>query len=395
MKKAWLLGGLAIVVLIALALAAQGGRMALPEALAKVGLGKGKENKPDVTLEFVAGEVVQPVHMALSKVVQFSGPLVAPNTAVVRSKSAGTLLGLSVAEGSRVQAGQVMGSVDAAEISARMAERRALLESARAQAEQAQRTHATNERLADQQFISATALDNSRSALQTAQAQLAAAQASLDALRVAHRETVLLAPIAGVVAKRLALPGEKLSMEQPVLSIVDLRRLELAGNVGTHEVALLTTGMPVQVQVEGVAAPVAGTLARIAPAAEAGTRSIGVTIEMDNPKEALRAGQYALASVQLSDAVQRLTLPITAIGSSGGQEHVWLIADGVLARRAVTTGRRDEREGRVEVLQGLQPGAQVLAARFDGLREGTKAVVVARKSASVAATADSAPAVTR
>jgi hypothetical protein len=47
------------------------------------------------------------------------------------------------------------------------------------------------------------------------------------------------------------------------------------------------------------------------------------------------------------------------------------------------------------VLQGLQPGAQVLAARFDGLREGTKAVVVARKSASVAAAADSAPVVTR
>ena len=45
-----------------------------------------------------------------------------------------------------------------------------------------------------------------------------------------------------------------------------------------------------------MATPVTGQLARIAPAAEAGTRSIGVTVGLDNPKETLRAGQYALAA---------------------------------------------------------------------------------------------------
>jgi hypothetical protein len=54
-------------------------------------------------------------------------------------------------------------------------------------------------------------------------------------------------------------------------------------------------------------------------------------------------------------------------------------------------GRRDEREGRVEVLQGLSPAALVLAARFDNLREGAKASVVADKSAAVASAAASSP----
>jgi hypothetical protein len=45
----------------------------------------------------------------------------------------------------------------------------------------------------------------------------------------------------------------------------------------------------------------------------------------------------------------------------------------VLARRAVKLGRRDERVGKVEVLQGVSPASQVLAARFDNLREGAKA----------------------
>jgi membrane fusion protein (multidrug efflux system) len=157
--------------------------------------------------------------------------------------------------------------------------------------------------------------------------------------------------------------------------------------VGTHEVSQLSPGAAVQVKVEGVEAPVVGKIARIAPAAEVGTRSIGVTIELPNAKEVLRAGQYALARVELADPQPRLTVPATAVGNAGGQDHVWLIESGVLARRAVTVGRRDEREGRVELLNGVAAGSQVLAARFDNLREGGKAVVVAPRAVAAAASA--------
>ena len=71
-----------------------------------------------------------------------------------------------------------------------------------------------------------------------------------------------------------------------MLTIVDLATLELAGSVGTHEVALLAPGMPVQVRVEGVDEPVTGRLERIAPAAEPGTRSIGVTVGARQPEGA-------------------------------------------------------------------------------------------------------------
>jgi RND family efflux transporter MFP subunit len=322
---------------------------------------------------------------------EFSGPLVAPQTAIVRAKAGGTLLALNVAEGSRVAAGQTIGRIELAELGSRVAERNALLESARAALAQAERTHTSNERLAAQQFISSSALDGSRAALDTARANLAAAQASLDTTRVGLRDANLMAPIAGIVAKRHALPGEKVSPEQQVLTIIDLARLELAGMVGTHEVARIRPGLLVQVRVEGVDQPVAGRVARIAPAAEPGTRSIGVTIELANPKELLRAGQYALVRAELADDTDRLTLPANAVGTTSGQDHVWLIEGGQLVRRAITVGRRDERQGRVEVLQGLTPASQVLAARFDNLREGAKATVVAAKSAPVASAAASTP----
>lgn len=381
MRKVWWVGGVVVIAAAGVAaamVAQQGGK-------------KNKDGKPEVTLEFAPREVVAPTLAAMHSLIEFSGPLVAPRTATVRAKAEGTLLSLTVGEGSRVRAGQILGTQDGANLASRLVERNALLEAARASVSQAERTHASNQRLSDQQFISPIALDQSKLALDGARAQARAAAAQLDTLRLASRDTQIVAPIDGVVARRHVVAGEKLSAEQPVLTVVDLGHLELAGAVGTHEVSQLSPGMPVKVMVEGVSVPMAGKLARIAPAAEPGTRSIGVTIELPNPKEVLRAGQYALATVQLEDDTQRLTLPTTAIGNTGGQDHVWVLEAGALSRRAVMLGRRDPREGRVEVLQGVQPASQVLAARFENLREGAKAVLAPRESAAVAPAAAAKP----
>jgi len=373
MRKQWIYGGVAVAILA-------GGTGVAVFASKGDSPKKPDDKKAEVALEFTAGEVVKPTKVSMPELIEFSGPLVAPGTVVVRSKSAGTLLSLAVAEGSRVHVGQALGQVDLEELRYRAAERSASVESARAQLEQAERQYKANQGLADQKFIASTALDTSRAALEAARASLLSAKAQYDTSQVVLRQAALVAPINGVVSKRHALPGEKLAPEQQMLSIVDLSKLELAGLVGTHEVSRLKPGMAVNVRIEGVDKPVEARIARIAPAAEPGTRSIGVTLELSNPKEEFRAGQYALARVELQDDAQRLAVPIAAVGSTSGQDHVWMIEKGALVRRIVTTGRRDQREGRVEVLQGLSPDAQVLAARFDNLREGSKAEVVAAKS---------------
>ncbi len=342
--------------------------------------------KPEVPLEFAATEVVRPTMASMPLVIEFSGPLVAPRTAVVRAKAAGTLLGLRVGEGSRVKAGQLLGDIDLADLQSRVTERSASVESAQAALAEAERQHAANVGLASQNFISPTALQSSQARLDAARAQLKSVQAQLATVRLGVKEAALVSPIAGIVGKRHVVPGEKVSAEQQLLTVVDLSSLELAGTVGTHEVSQLQPGQPVQVGVEGSVQPVTGRIERIAPAAETGTRSIGVVVSLDNRKEQFRAGQYAMGKVVLADETQRLTLPMSAIGSTSGQEQVWVIEGGALLRRAITTGRRDDVQARVEVLQGLAPNATVLAARFDNLRDGAKAMV-AGKSASAASAA--------
>ncbi len=336
-----------------------------------------RAKKVETPLVFEQREVVRPTMAVMPLAVEFSGPLVAPQTAIVRAKSSGVLLSLDVAEGQKVKAGQAVGRIDSSDVDNRLAERQAVLEAARVQVVQAQRNHESNQRLAQEKFISANALEASRVALDAARANVRATEAQLGTVRAAARLATLVAPIDGVVAKRQAVPGEKLSPEQPLLTLVDLRRLELAGSVGTHEVSLLKPGMPLDVTVEGSARTIRASLERIAPAAEAGTRSIGVTVSIPNPDESFRAGQYALARATVPDDTPRLTLPTTAIAKSSGQDYVWLLEQGVLARRAVATGRSDAERGRVEILRGVTADSVVLALKFDNLREGNKASVAA------------------
>ena len=70
---------------------------------------------------------------------------------------------------------------------------------------------------------------------------------------------------------------------------------------------------------------------------------------------------------------------------------MWTLENQALVRRIVITGRHDAAQGRVEVSQGVAPETEVIAARFDGLKEGAPARVVAQRSAPTASAASAPP----
>jgi membrane fusion protein (multidrug efflux system) len=85
-------------------------------------------------------------------------------------------------------------------------------------------------------------------------------------------------------------------------------------------------------------------------------------------------------------------VPLAAVSQASGQDQVWAIENGALVRRIVITGRRDAAGGRVEVLRGLAAEAQILAERFDNLKEGALAQVGASSSSAPATASQPAPA---
>ena len=111
---------------------------------------KDKKGDKKVTppLVFRQNEIVKPTQIALGSRIEWSGSLTAPQTAIVRSKAAGTLLSLTVKEGDTVKLGQSLGAIDLSDVNNRVTERGATLESARASLALAQSQYDSNLRFA-------------------------------------------------------------------------------------------------------------------------------------------------------------------------------------------------------------------------------------------------------
>jgi RND family efflux transporter MFP subunit len=281
-----------------------------------------------------------------------------------------------VREGDAVQAGQVLVRVDTADLDAHVLERQGQLQSAKAQLALAEKTNTMNQKLLKQNFISQNASDNAESSLEVAKGNLQASEAQLRVAQNAVRDAIATAPLSGVVAKRHVQPGEKVAFDSPLVTVVDLKEMELQALVPSGDIPELQIGMEVDLAVDGFTdRKFTGRIQRINPSTEAGTRAILVFVGIPNPAQALRGGMFATGRIALAGGKPVPTLPTTAVRSEAGQSFVWTIQDGKLAKRLVLLGRRDDDAGRVELRTELPANARVLGAKFDNLKEGAPALV--------------------
>lgn len=323
--------------------------------------------------------------VSLDRVLSVSGSLAAVNTAVVKAKIAAEVRSLSVREGDAVKVGQVLGQLDPTDAQARLRQAQEQAQSAKAQLDIAERTLQNNRALVDQGFISRNALDTSTSNAAAARANLLAAHAATDVARKAVADAVIRAPIGGAISQRLVQPGEKVGVDTRLLEIVDLSRVELEAALAPEDVVALRPGHEAQVRVDGIPAPLKGTIARINPAAEAGTRAVMVYLTLE-PHPAVRHGLFASGDIRLPPA-QGLAVPESSVQSSGTVRQVLVVEDGRVVRRDVTLGERGRLgdTAMVIVRQGLAEGAMVLTAAATGVAAGTQVATAAPATAASAA----------
>jgi RND family efflux transporter MFP subunit len=371
----------AILAVVALAIAgAVGGTVAY--RVAKKG-GDGGAKTP-VTLEFAPEDLAQVETRALARWLPVSGAVQPLNQATVKAKVSGDVRQIAVREGESVRAGQVLARIDTADLESRLVERVGALESAKAQLAMAEKTNASNQTLLRQNFISQNAYDNSVSSLNVAKGTVKSAEAQVQIAQNALRDAVVISPLAGVVAKRHVQPGEKVAFDSPLVTVVDLKAMELQAAVPSVDVPELAIGREVDLTIEGFGERrFSGRIERINPAAEAGTRAILVYVGIPNSDGSLRGGMFATGRIALAADAPVPTLPQAAVRSEAGQSYVWTIEGGKLTRRIVIVGRRDDSAGIVEVKTALPAGAKVLAARFDNLKDGAPAIVRAPAPAPV------------
>jgi membrane fusion protein, multidrug efflux system len=329
-----------------------------------------------VPLEFSATDLAYVEPAALTRWLPLSGTLQPLNQSTVRAKVSGEIRQVNVREGESVKAGQQIVRFDTADLEAKLTDRIGTLEASRAQLALAEKTREQNQQLLKQKFISQTAYDSAESNLSVTQGTLKSNEAQVQLARNALRDAVVPAPLSGVVAKRHVQPGEKVPFDAPLVTIVDLREMELQAMVPANDIPELSLGMTVALAIDGFGERrFTGTIERINPTTEPGTRAILVFIRIPNPDGALRGGMFGTGRVTLASGAPVPTLPAIAVRTEAGQSFVWTIEGGKLARRIVTVGKRDDAQGRVEIKTALPARVPILAAPFDNLKIGAPALV--------------------
>jgi len=344
--------------------------------------------KDVVVLEFTPADLARVDAQPMSRWLPVSGTVQPLRQATVKAKVSGDVREVPIREGESVRAGQLLARIDTADLEAKLIERNGALESAKAQLAMAAKTQGMNQQLLKQNFISQNAYDNSESSVNVSQGNVKSAEAQVQLARNALRDAVAASPLAGVVAKRHVQVGEKVAFDSPLVTVVDLSDMELQAAVPAVDVPELTIGKSVELTIDGFGdRRFTGRVERINPAAEPGTRAILVYVGIPNTDRALRGGMFATGRIALAASAPVPTLPATAVRTEAGQTFVWTVEGGKLVKRFITTGRRDDAVGRVEVKTALPPDAPVLAARFDNLKDGAPAIVKAPAPAPLPASA--------
>ena len=308
--------------------------------------------------------------------IEASGELQAKDRADIASQIAGAITDIAVDEGDAVEEGQLLLAIDPEKRQLEVANTRARLREAQAGLEEAEREVARIRKLHSQGIASDSNLDERETARKRAQSRHEAARAELGVADRALRDASVRAPFAGHVARREVSRGEYVQPGQVLFEIVSLDPIELEFNVAERDSARVVIGQTVRVTV----APYpderfSGQVTVIAPILDSRTRTLRVKARIENEDGRLRPGLFARADLGVARRRALIWVPQEAVLLRADGQIVWVVDDEDRVRRTtVRTGIHDE--DRIEVIEGLAAGEEVVVRGHSGLQDG---VAVSRR----------------
>jgi len=301
-------------------------------------------------------EVTPVTVLPLARGVSAVGNLRSQDSVILRSEIAGRIREIGFSEGGRVQQGQVLVRLDDAVTRAELQQAQANLSLARSQYKRAQE-------LSAQGFISHQARDEAASQLQIQQAAVALAQARLD-------KTVIAAPFDGLIGLRNLSVGDVVAAGDELVPLESIDPLNVDFRIPEQYLAQVVVGATLSVQFDALPGLVRqGEVKAMSPLVDVGGRSILLRASIPNTDAVLRPGMFARVQLRFSDG-EALLIPEAALAPSGRAQYVYRVRDGQAQRLEVQIGQR--RDGWVEILSGLEAGAQVVVSGLQKVRDGAR-----------------------
>jgi len=310
----------------------------------------------------VGVEAARAEQVSLSEIVSTVGTLRANESVVVKPEIAGRVDRIGFEGGSLVRKGVLLVVLDAAVAAAEVEQIRAELALARS-------NYQRTADLAGRKFVSESARDQAASNLKVVEARLKLSEAKL-------AKTEIRAPFSGRLGLRNFSVGDFIREGAELVVLEDVSQMKVDLRLPERYLGQLRQGQALELEFDAYPGRrFAAVLEAIDVQVDADGRSVVARGRTPNPDGLLRTGMFAKVSLTLSQRANAVVVPEEALVPAGEQQFVYRIDDGKAMRVRVRTGLR--RDGKVEIVEGLRGGDQVVTAGQPKLtRDATEVRVV-------------------
>ena len=206
------------------------------------------------------------------------------------------------------------------------------------------------------------------------QSKVAQAKSQLEVAKKNLADCRLVAPVSGIIGKKLVGAGETAMPSQAVVTILDISNVKVKVAIPEAEISGINASTPSTISVEAAQATVSGGRIEKGVQADALTHTYDVRINVQNGARKLLPGMVASVKF-IADGSQSIlgkTLLITAVQKAAdGSLFVWTVAkDSTAHRSKVSIGKTSGNY--VAITDGLDMGQRVVTEGFQKLSEGTK-----------------------
>jgi membrane fusion protein (multidrug efflux system) len=317
-----------------------------------------KDPKADAAIPV---EVAKPVRGEMLAMYSGTATLEAEADAKIIAKVGGEVRRILVEEGDRVKAGQLLAVLDDRQLRFQAAQTRAALA-------KAERDFNRQVELHQKGLVSAGAFEGLKYDLDNQRAAN-----DLASLNLSYSE--IRAPFAGIVSERNVKLGQEIATGSAMFRVTDPTPLKAAVFIPERELARLKPGQSATIAVDALAGRAFPAIVKlVSPTVDAATATFKVTLEVNDPKGDLKPGMFSRVGIVFERREDALTIPRIALVDSDGSSNVFVVTAGNAEQRPIKTGLSNA--GKVEVIEGLKGGEQVVVVGQNGLKDGNPVRVV-------------------
>jgi len=350
---------------------------------------KDNQSLAPVASNKVAVEVIKPTKAAQSEGVYYKATLEADQEGIVSSKNGGKVISILFDDGKQVTQGETLVVLDDQDLKnqiksaeSQLEVAKASLQKAEASLENTQRAYDRAEILAQQGALAQVELDNAETSLKmikadvaSSQAGIQVAQSNIDILKTALADTIIRAPISGIMDGKNVSLGEFLSQGNVLGKVKNIALINAAIEIDQALIQTVKIGQKAKVKLNTDDPDTyEGVVKSINPTADPSSRAFKVKIQLDNEQLSLRPGVSAKAMLMGDAKVQKFAIPVALITGKEGNYSVYINDNGIVKKRAVTVGSLVNNQA--EINSGLLGDESIISTNLNMIQEGDEITVV-------------------